>query len=83
MKPLPNARRLLTLNALFSRREPIRVVGEWLQEPRLFDDSELPTLQALAGTQQGRLAAEVALEEGGRRQYAARGESDVVERRCR
>lgn len=34
-----------------------------------------------AGTQLGRLAAEVALEEGGRRLYAPREESEVIERR--
>lgn len=83
MLSLPHPRRLLTLNALFSRRRPIQVVGEWVQDTRLPVDSELPTLQGRPGTQLGRLAAEVALEEGSRRQYAPRRESVVVAARHR
>lgn len=82
MKPLlPTPRRLLTLDALFARRRPLRVEPELAQDTRMPDEPELLALQALASTQMGRLAAEVALEEGSRRQYPARDESVVVEAR--
>lgn len=82
MKPLlPTPRRLLTLDALFMRRRAARVEPVLEQDTRMPDEPELQALQALASTQIGRLAAEVALEEGSRRQYAARDESVVVEAR--
>jgi len=77
---LPTPRRLLTLDALFTRRRTVRI------EPMLPEDTRLPDaadprrlLQAHA--RMARLAAEMALEEGSRRQYAARDESVVVEKR--
>lgn len=83
MKPLlpKTPRHLLTLSALFARRRPARVEPLLEQDTRMPDEPELRALQALASTQMGRLAAEVALEEGSRRQYAARDESVVVESR--
>ncbi len=82
MKPLlPTPRRLLTLDALFLRRRPAREEPVLVQDTRMPDEPELLALQALASTQIGRLAAEVALEEGSRRQYPARDESRVIERR--
>jgi hypothetical protein len=82
MKPLlPTPRRLLTLGGLFAHRRPARVEPTLEQDTRMPDEPELRALQALAGTQRGRIAAEVALEEGSRRQYAARDESVVVESR--
>ena len=83
MKPLlpKTPRHLLTLNALFARRRPARVEPALEQDTRMPDEPELKALQSLASTQMGRLAAEVALEEGSRRQYAARDESVVVESR--
>lgn len=81
MASLPDPRRLLTLDALFARRRPARVEREEPPLTRMPDDADVLMMQAMASTQIGRLAAEVALEEGGRRQYAARGESQVVEAR--
>lgn len=82
MKPLlPTPRRLLTLDALFARRRPSRVEPLLEQDTRMPDEPQLRALQDLTSTQMGRLAAEVALEEGSRRQYAARDESQVLERR--
>ncbi|MDR7270285.1 hypothetical protein J2X20_002943 [Pelomonas saccharophila] len=82
MKPLlPTPRRLLTLDALFMRRRPVRVEPVLEQDTRMPDEPELLALQELASTQIGRIAAEVALEEGSRRQYPSRDESRVIERR--
>ena len=82
MKPLlPTPRRLLTLEALFTRRRTPRVEPVLAQDTRMPDEPELLALQSLASTQIGRLAAEVALEEGSRRHYAARDESVVLEPR--
>jgi len=83
MKPMPTPRRLLQLDALFSRG------SRWggLREEPVFEDTRMPddidvlALQRLASTQLGRIAAEVALEEGGRRLYAPREESEVLEQR--
>lgn len=80
MKPLlPTPRRLLTLDALFARRRPARVEPVLVEDTRLPDASDQRLLQA--HTRMARLAAEMALEEGSRRQYAARDESAVVEKR--
>jgi hypothetical protein len=80
--PLPTPRRLLTLNALFARRQPPRVGAEEdAPETRMPDDAELSSLRELAGSRMARIAAEIALEEGGRRQYAPRRETQVLERR--
>ncbi len=83
MKPLlpKTPYHLLTLSSLFARRRPARVEPVLAQDTRMPDEPELRALQALASTQMGRLAAEVALEEGSRRQYAARDETMVVESR--
>jgi hypothetical protein len=86
MKPLSStSRRLLTLDALFVRRSAARNEAREPYLTRLPDDLpqdfELCSLHEAPGTQIGRLAAEVALEEGGRRQYAPRGESEVLEAR--
>lgn len=74
-------RHLLTLSALFVRRQTARVEPALVEDTRMPDDIELMALQHMASTQMGRIAAEVALEEGSRRQYAARNESVVLERR--
>lgn len=84
MKSLSStSRRLLTLDALFARRSAARNEA---REPYLTllpddipEDFALSSPDEAPGTQIGRLAAEVALEEGGRRQYAPRGESEVLE----
>lgn len=81
MTPLPTPRRLLTLDALLARHRPLRAVGDDAPETRLPDEAELAPARELARSQLGRLAAEVALEEGAQRQYAPRGESQVLERR--
>ena len=81
MASLPSPRRLLTLDALFARRRPARAEREEPVLSRMPEDADVLMMQAMASTQIGRLAAEVALEEGGRRQYAARDESVVVEAR--
>jgi hypothetical protein len=81
MMVLPAPRRLLTLDALFARRRPARDEREEPQLTRMPDDAEVLMMQEMASTQIGRLAAEVALDEGSRRQYPARGESQVVEAR--
>lgn len=84
MKLNTTPRRLLQLDALFAGRSLARGLRE-AREP-VFDDALLPddagarALQRLAGA---RLAAEAALEEGGRRQYAPRGEAEVLELRRR
>ena len=84
MKPMPTPRRLLQLDALFSRGPRW---GGGLREEPVFEDTRMPddidvlALQRLASTQLGRIAAEVALEEGGRRLYAPREESEVLEQR--
>lgn len=44
-------------------------------------DPDVPMLQDIASSQLGRIAAEVALHEGGCRQYAPRGESLVMDAR--
>lgn len=85
MKALPDTpRRSLTLGALFARRSAALADA---REPYLTqlpedlpDDFELSPPQA-AVTQVGRLAAEVALQEGGLRAYAPRGETEVLESR--
>ncbi|MGQ3054473.1 MAG: hypothetical protein ACT6S0_22045 [Roseateles sp.] len=81
-------RRLLTLDALFARRGWARAgaeQGEGRKEgaldTRMPDDADVRELQALAGAHRARLAAEMALQEGAGRQYAPRGESQVVEAR--
>lgn len=83
MKPLlpKTPRHLLTLSALFARRRTARVEPVLVEDTRMPDDSVLMALQEMASTQMGRIAAEVALEEGSRRQYVARDESVVLERR--
>lgn len=89
MKPLPTPRRLLQLDALFGRRQAWGGPGARREalEPQ-FEDARLPddidglALQCMGGTQIGRIAAEVALEEGTRRVYPPRGEAQVIEARC-
>ncbi|KQV53184.1 hypothetical protein ASC95_10490 [Pelomonas sp. Root1217] len=81
MASLPDPRRLLTLDALFARRRPVRAEREEPQLTRMPDDTDVLMMQELASTQMGRLAAEVALQEGSCRQYAAREESEVMEAR--
>ena len=93
MKLTSTPRRLLQLDALFARRgqglEARREPQLDAQDTRLPDDSEFMELLARQdgreppGCQIGRLAAEVALEEGGRRFYAPREESEVMESRRR
>jgi hypothetical protein len=70
-------RRLLPLDAWFARREP-RLDAP---DTRMPDDDEVLRLQALAGTRFGRVAAEVALAEGGERDYAPRQEAEVLDPR--
>lgn len=90
MKLASTPRRLLQLDALFVRRG-VGVTARQepdmsLHDTHLFDDIELQELFApreMPGTQLGRIAAEVALEEGGRRFYAPRQESEVLESRRR
>lgn len=81
MKPLPTPSRQLTLDALLARRRPFRPGGAQVLETCMPDDAEPGLPRERAGSQMGRIAAEVALEEGGRRHYAPRGESQVLERR--
>ena len=81
MASLPDPRRLLTLDALFARRRPVRAEREEPQLTRMPEDAEVLMMQEMASTQVGRLAAEVALQEGSRRQYPAREESEVIEAR--
>jgi len=83
MKPLlpKTPRHLLTLSALFARRRPSRVEPVLEQDTRMPDEAEVVAEPARRREQMGRIAAEVALEEGGRRQYAPRGESQVIEAR--
>ena len=81
MMALPTPRRLLTLDALFARRRPARAEREEPQLTRMPDDADVLMLQEMASAQMGRLAAEVALQEGGCRQYPARGESQVMDAR--
>ena len=87
MKLMPTPRRLLTLNALFAGRGRAGLGAVDAQDTRMPEDAGVLMLQSLAGSrissQIGRIAAEVALEEGGRRQYAARREAEVVEARQR
>ena len=78
---LPDPRRLLTLDALFARRRPLRAEREEPQLARMPDDADELTRQEMASSQLGRIAAEVALQEGARRQYAPREESRVLESR--
>lgn len=80
MSPLPTPRRLLTLDALSARARPARIsFHDDAPDTRMPDEADALMLQALASARLGRLAAEVALEEGGRRAYATRGESQVLE----
>ncbi|CAM3985782.1 hypothetical protein [Roseateles saccharophilus] len=86
MKLNPTPRRLLQLDALFIGRGPARGLRE-AREP-VFEDARLPdeaeaASQRLASVRLGRVAAEVALEEGGQRQYAPRREAEVLEFRAR
>lgn len=89
MKLTSTPRRLLQLDALFARRghgvEARREPQLDAQDTRLPDDSEFMELLARQdqppGCQIGRLAAEVALEEGGRRFYTPRDESEVLDPR--
>jgi hypothetical protein len=81
MMALPTPRRLLTLDALFARRWPARAVAEEVQDTRMPCDADVLMLQEMASSQLGRIAAEVALQEGGCRQYPARGESQVMDAR--
>ena len=85
MKLMPTPRRLLQLDALFAgRRRPDTLRREPdLADTRMPDDADVLMMQGLASTQIGRLAAEVALEEGGRRLYAPRPETEVLEARQR
>lgn len=81
MKPLPTPG-LLTLDALFARRRPLpEVAGEGAPAPCLPEDAALSSLPARCSLQMARIAAEIALEEGGRRQYPPRSEAQVLERR--
>ncbi len=75
--------RLLTLDALFARRGLARGGAGEAQDTRMPDEAEVLALQQMAGPQLGRIAAEVALQEGARRQYAPREESQVLETRRR
>jgi hypothetical protein len=81
MASLPTPRRLLTLDALFARRRPAQVEREEPQLTRMPDDADVLMMQAMASAHRCRLAAEVALQEGSGRQYAAREESEVIEAR--
>lgn len=81
MASLPDPRRLLTLDALFARRRPAPAEREEPHLTRMSDDADVPTLREMAGSQLRRIAAEVALQEGARRQYAPREESQVLESR--
>lgn len=87
MKLNTTPHRLLQLDALFAGRSQARGLREArepvFEDTRLPDDAEAPGLQRLAGTRLGRIAAEAALEEGGHRQYAPRGEAEVLELRRR
>lgn len=83
MKLMPTPRRLLQFDALFARRrrqESVRLEPE-LADTRMPDDADVLAMQRLAVAQRGRIAAEVALAEGGRRLYAPRGEAEVIEAR--
>jgi hypothetical protein len=79
MKLLPTPRRLLTLDALFARRSRMLAAADEAEDTRMPDDADVLMLQQMANSQMGRLAAEVALQEGGSRQYAPRGESQVMD----
>jgi hypothetical protein len=88
MKPMSTPRRLLQLDALFGRRQAWGGPGArrearepQFEDTRMPDDIDVLALQRLAGTQVGRIAAEVALEEGARRVYAPRSEAEVIEAR--
>ena len=80
MKPLSTPRHLLQLEALFARR------GDGARAP---DDRAEPYLQAAAdgpeprpaASQLGRIVAEVALIDGGRRAYPPRREAQVIDAR--
>ena len=77
--------RLRTLDALFARGGRARAGAEQGLEgaldTRMPEDAETLMLQALASAHRARMAAELALQEGGGRQYAPRDETEVVEAR--
>lgn len=79
MKVLPTPSRLLTLDALFARRSRMLAGADEAQDTRMPDDADVHVLRQMASSQMGRLAAELALQEGGCRQYAPRGESQVMD----
>lgn len=83
MKLMPTPRRLLQLDALFAGRRHLNAqrLEPDMADTRMPDDADVLMMQGLASTQIGRLAAEVALEEGGRRLYAPRPETVVMEAR--
>lgn len=81
MASLPDPRRLLTLDALFARRRAVRAEREEPQLTRMPENADRLLLQDVASCQLGRIAAEVALQEGACRQYAARSESQVLDAR--
>lgn len=83
MKPMSTPRPLLPFTAMFARRGRAAAAAEQAQDTRMPDDEDVLMLQRLAGSQIGRIAAEVALEEGARRQYAPRREAEVLEARQR
>jgi hypothetical protein len=83
VKSMSNPRPLLPFTAMFSRRGRAGAGADEVQDTRMPDDEDVLMLQSLAGSQVGRIAAEVALEEGGRRQYAPRRETEVLEARQR
>lgn len=83
MKSMPTPRPLLPFTAMFAGRRRVGAGADDAQDTRMPDDEDVLMLQSLASSQMGRIAAEVALEEGGRRQYAPRRETEVLEARQR
>lgn len=80
MKPLPTPRRLLTLQALLARRPP-RERAEPHLDTRLPDDADRAVLTlALAPRAPTRHDIERVLDEGSRRPYPPRSETEVLER---
>lgn len=79
MKLLPTPRRLLTLDALFARRQPLAERREPDLDTRLPDDAALAA-RPRSARPPTRLDLERALDEGTRRQYPSRSEAEVLER---
>lgn len=78
MKALPMPRALQPLAARLAHRARADAAVDEVPDTRMPDDADVLMLQRLAGTQMGRIAAEIALEEGGRRDYAPRREAQVL-----